>query len=57
MVATREDTGKPFGAPAVIPAISGFVEGPTVAPDGALYYHAKVDGLHRLFRTERQCPS
>lgn len=55
MVATRARDTDPFGAPAAIPVINGFVEAPAVAPDGALYYHAKVDGLHRLYRTARQC--
>ncbi len=57
MVATRPDATSPFGAPARVASITGFVEGPTVAPDGALYYHAKIDGMHRLLRTPRTCPS
>ncbi|MDZ4777547.1 MAG: hypothetical protein SGJ23_12250 [Alphaproteobacteria bacterium] len=56
MVATRPDARSPFSAPARIASISGFVEGPTVAPDGSLYYHAKVDrGLHRIYRVARTC--
>lgn len=58
MAATRPDAASPFGAPSRITAINGFVEAPTVAPDGALYYHAKLgSGLHRIFRVPRTCPT
>lgn len=56
MVATRPDADSPFGAPAPIAAISGFVEGPTIAPDGALYFHAKIDEMHVFMRAPRACP-
>lgn len=57
MVATRTDANSAFGTPSRIAAISGFVEAPTVAPDGALYYHAKIDELHVLMRAARTCQS
>lgn len=58
MVATRPDVASAFGDPVRIGTISGFVEAPTVAPDGALYYHAKLKGgRHRLFRAPRTCPT
>jgi hypothetical protein len=56
MVATRATAESAFGAPALVRSISGFVEGPTVAPDGALYFHAKIDDLHVIQRAPRQCP-
>lgn len=56
MVASRARVTEPFGAPARVAAISGFVEGPTVAPDGSLHYHAKIGGHHSLFRVPRTCP-
>jgi hypothetical protein len=39
-VATRPATSKPFGQPQKITAITGFVEAPSISPDGlSLYYH------------------
>jgi hypothetical protein len=55
MVATRAHATSAFGAPERIGVINGFVEAPSVAPDGALYYHAKVNELHILMRTPRTC--
>lgn len=56
MVATRQDTNAAFSAPARITSITGFVEAPTVAPDGAIYFHLKrSDGLHRIMRAPRNC--
>lgn len=37
--ATRASTSEPFGVPEHVDAATGFVEGPTVAADGALYFH------------------
>jgi hypothetical protein len=52
--ATRKSADEPFGPSRTIRSISGFVEGPTVTGDGkALYYHAKVEGVHRIYLT---CP-
>jgi hypothetical protein len=54
-VATRRTRTEAFSAPARVAAINGFVEGPTVAPDGAIYYHQKIDEMHVLMRTPRTC--
>lgn len=54
LVAVRPDAEAAFGAPAVIPAIAGFVEAPTIAPDGALYFHQKIAGKHVLMRSARR---
>jgi hypothetical protein len=56
-VATRESADAPFGAPQRIAALQGYVEAPSVAPDGALYFHAMVDGRFTIMRTPRQCPA
>lgn len=55
LVATRRSSTDAFSGPARIAAINGFVEGPTVASDGALYYHQKIDEMHVLMRTPRTC--
>jgi hypothetical protein len=55
MVAARGSRTEPYGAASRIAAISGFVEGPTVAPDGAIYFHAKIDEHHRIMRARRTC--
>jgi len=53
-VATRTSKTAPFDVPRRIEAIQGFVEGPTVAPDGcAIYFHKKVDGRFHIFRAEK----
>ena len=52
--AVRKSLGEPYGRSRTIPAITGFVEAPTVTGDGkALYYHQKVDGTHRIYRVTR----
>lgn len=56
LVATRETMSAPFSAPARIGAITGFVEGPTVAPDGALYFHKKLGGRFVIMRSARSAP-
>jgi len=38
-VSVRGSTTEPFGKPERIDALQGYVEAPTVAPDGALYVH------------------
>lgn len=55
MVATRQHTNIAFSAPVRIAAITGFVEAPSVAPDGALYFHAKIHDLHQIMRAPRTC--
>jgi hypothetical protein len=56
MVATRLSRTAAWSEPAVIPVIQGFVEAPTVTPDGcAIYFHKKVDEVFRIFRSARKC--
>jgi hypothetical protein len=54
-VATRENTDSPFGALERIRVIAGIAEAPSVAPDGALYFHANAGDVFRIMRTERRC--
>jgi hypothetical protein len=54
-VAQRADAHAPFGAPERIAAITGYAEAPTVAPDGALYFHAMADGRFTIRRAPRAC--
>jgi hypothetical protein len=54
-VATRPETSSAFGVPAKLDALTGFVEGPTLSPDGrGLYYHKKVGNSWRIFRASRR---
>jgi hypothetical protein len=55
LVATRASADAPFGAPERIPTLTGYVEAPTVAPDGALYFHAKIGDRFRLMRSAQRC--
>lgn len=57
MVATRPGSSEPFSAPAPIAALDGFVEAPSVAPDGALYFHKKLAGRFVIMRSARACAS
>jgi hypothetical protein len=53
-VARRASTADPFGEPEPIDAIDGFVEAPSLGPDGkTLYYHKLVDGRFGLWRVTR----
>jgi hypothetical protein len=55
MVATRESAAEPFGPPVRIASITGFVEGPTISPDGRLLYYHKRDGdRFHLYMVERR---
>lgn len=54
-VATRTDARAPFSRPERITALNGYVEAPSVAPDGALYHHAMVDGRFTIMRAPRAC--
>jgi hypothetical protein len=56
MAASRTRADEPFGAPERIAALTGYVEAPSVAPDGALYFHAKIGEAFRIMRTPRTCP-
>jgi hypothetical protein len=55
LVATRTEATAPFSAPERIAALTGYVEAPSVAPDGALYHHAMVDGRFIIMRAPRIC--
>ena len=51
--ATRPATNAPFGEAVRVP-IDGFVEGPTLSPDGrSLYFHKLIDGRFGLWRITR----
>ena len=54
-MATRKSTAKPFGAVKKIKAITGFVEAPTISPDGkSLYYHQRnPNGVFSIYRVTR----
>jgi hypothetical protein len=53
--ATRADRTSPWQPARRLAAITGFVEGPTIAPGGvALYYHAKRNGRFVIERVTRQ---
>lgn len=48
-VATRPTASAPFGPPQRIKAIKGYVEGPTVSPDGcAIYFHKRVGDMFKI---------
>lgn len=52
---TRPSRTVPWGAPRRLAAITGFVEAPTIAPDGAaLYYHARRNGRFVIERVIRK---
>jgi hypothetical protein len=50
--ARRATPDEPFGKPEEL-KIDGFVEGPSVADDGTLYFHKKVDGRYQIWRQPR----
>jgi hypothetical protein len=52
--ATRKSVTKPFDPPERVAAIRGFVEAPTLSPDGlSLYYHMKEGERHVIYRVTR----
>ncbi|HYL58805.1 MAG TPA: hypothetical protein VEU51_08030 [Candidatus Acidoferrales bacterium] len=52
--ASRKSTSKPFGKAMKIAAIAGFVEAPTISPDGrSLYYHKDDGGVFHIYRVTR----
>jgi WD40 repeat protein len=55
LMASRTSTARPFGAAEKIPAITGFVEAPTISPDGrSLYFHRRnPDGVFSIYRVTR----
>ncbi len=54
-VSLRDTASEPFRAPERIDALQGYVEAPTVAPDGALYVHAMLNGRFTIMRSARAC--
>lgn len=57
MVATRADTASAFGTPARLSALTGFVEAPSVAPDGhEMFFHRKEGPRFLIYRAERTAP-
>jgi hypothetical protein len=50
--AKRSNTDEPFGRPEEL-KIDGYVEGPTIAADGTLYFHKKVSGRFEIWRQPR----
>ena len=54
MRAARDNAGAPFGVPARVTGITGFVEAPTLSGDGrSLYYHKLENGRHAIYRVTR----
>jgi len=55
LVANRQSLNEPFDEPLWIRAITGFVEGSTIAPDKKiLYYHKKEADTFRLYGARRK---
>ena len=55
MVARRGAIGEPFGTPRQITSITGFVEGPTITPDGGkVYYHRRDGDRFHLYMVARR---
>jgi len=52
--ASRANTSRPFAEPVRIAAITGFVEAPSLSPDGkSLYYHKRDNGRFVIYRVTR----
>lgn len=52
--AARPSLDEPFGCPARVGALDGFVEAPALSPDArALYYHRLENGRFRIYRVTR----
>lgn len=49
--ATRASLDDPFGKPERINKLEGFVEGPSLGPDGTIYFHKRVSGRYEIWRT------
>ncbi|NJN42506.1 MAG: hypothetical protein HC811_10065 [Flammeovirgaceae bacterium] len=52
--ATRNNTSEPFKVPYKIENATGFVEAVTVAPNGDIYFHKKVNGKFSLKLMKRK---
>lgn len=50
--AKRANADDPFGIPEEL-NVDGYVEGPTLAPDGTLYFHKRVNGRFEIWRQPR----
>lgn len=50
--ATRPSADAPFGKPVEV-KLGGFVEAPTTAPDGTLYFHKRVKNHFQIWRLRR----
>jgi hypothetical protein len=54
-VSPRTDASSPFGGTRKITAATGFVEAPTLSPDGkSLYYHKREGSLFVIYRVTRE---
>jgi hypothetical protein len=52
---SRRSVTDPFSPSKTIAAIDGFVEAPSITADGkTMFYHKKVDNIHRIFRVSRR---
>ena len=55
MVARRDTTAEPFGKPRPITSITGFVEGPTITPNGRnVYFHRRDGDRFHLYMIARR---
>lgn len=53
--AARKRRGEPFGTPAILSGITGFVEAPTLSADGRrLYYHKKENNRFVIYLIRRK---
>ena len=50
----RRSPSEPFAPPTRVTVIEGFVEAPTFAPDGSIYFHKREDGRYRLWHLPRR---
>ncbi|MCE9522191.1 MAG: hypothetical protein K8S25_07130 [Alphaproteobacteria bacterium] len=48
--ARRASVDEPFGKPQKLETLEGFVEGPSLAPDGTLYFHKRVNDRYEIWR-------
>jgi hypothetical protein len=48
--AARTGPDEPFAKAVAVKGIDGFVEGPSVGPDGTIYFHKKVAGRFQIWR-------
>ena len=54
-VSTRNSINEPFGSPYIIDKITGFVEAPTISPDGqTIYYHRRENDKFVLYMIRKE---